>query len=443
MRDSVQFDVHCGDSQPSELNSGASSVIVLVGGSVTKRRLFESHLKALGCSEIGIIHLSPQSVTTAKSPKSPFPWDPCAAVLSVSERFRILGIVPLVDSAVGFCDMLCQRMGIAGNDPQTSLHRTDKEEMQRACRAAGLRNIESVRISSLHEAISVWQTRFGSGEVVIKPPRSGGCDGVAVCATMVDVSTHVRQQLHKLNLEKHRNTELVVQEYMCMNSEFVINTVSSGGRHFVTDVWRSAPKRSGDSFIYDYQELVQDTERLGNIFDYTKKILDAVGVRHGACHVEVAASIDTNGCVQDVVLIEVNARIAGEIRTSNLISGWDRGDQIFWLLVSLLFPPRLEKLNSLSHTPVATIAVFLRNLAFAQAALNQSCLEEIRRLASFSKFGRGLSWANSGANEGFRIGRTVDLVSSPGVVLLSGPTAAADARQVRLIEANSLYLSTL
>ena len=384
------------------------------------------------------------------------PWDPSSAILGVCERFRVIALIPLIDSVVCYCDALSARLGLFGNDPETSFYRVDKEGMQRACRERGLGSIRSIRVSSEEHAVHVWEAEFGGGEVVCKPPRSGGGDGVQVCSTEEEIRTYMRRFHNALSLERFKNTDIVMQPVHGMSREFVVNTVSVKGNHFATDVWMSDTKRSGKQnvFLYDVQELVTDKKIANCVSEYVKQVLSACGVQYGACHTEVAGKMSAEGNVSDLCLIEVNARVAGEIRTDAQIPGWSRYDQIFWLIQSIVAPiDRVAAIDDLpfSINPASSVlAVFLKNFSEKPACVvSLKGIETIRALPSFVRFGRGLAFLNNMRDDDFfsrclclpPIGKTVDLISSPGVVVLVGPSAHQDANAIRILEANSLYLN--
>jgi hypothetical protein len=434
------------DVLTSEPFPDKSFVIVIVGGSILKRRLFEHNIERLRLTNVSIVHLVPPTLTRRSADSFSSFSNIGDEILELSTRFRIIALIPLVDSVVGYCDAISAKLGLRGNNPDTSLLRVDKEKMQQACVSAGLDHAKSMRVSSVNEAIYVWKDHFGSGEVVLKPPRSGGCDGIAICSTIVEISHHVEQQLNAINLEKLRNTEIVIQELIRMTYEYVINTVTVDGIHFVCDVWRSAPKRNGNLFLYDTQELIIDLESVKEVIEYTKCVLTAVGVRHGACHTEVGVVMNKNNntSIQSIYLIEVNCRLAGEIRTSYTLPGWNGEDQIFWLLISLIDPKKIltSGIPPSKPSPENTVSViFLRNLKYQSCCISETGLETIKKLPSFFRFGRSLVWANetSKPKNVIRLGRTVDLISSPGVVMLVGPSARQDAYTVREIENSILY----
>ena len=424
---------------------GCHSVIILVGGSISKRRLFEQHILGVGHQRFSIVHLNPPSQQRRGREGAKTPWDPREYIGSLSDAFRIAAVIPMIDSVVCYCDSMNAKLGLSGNDPKTSLERVDKQKMQKACADVGLVHAKSVRVSSINQAIRVWQDSFGSNEVVLKPPRSGGCDGIAICSSIVEISEHMNRQLNAVNLEKLRNTDIVIQELIMIDYEYVINTVSLDGIHFVSDVWRGTPKRNGRLFLYDTQELVFDLASVKEIIEYTKSVLSAVGVRHGACHTEVGVVMNSkNNTIESIKLIEVNSRLAGEMRASNVIPGWRGEDQIYWLLISLIDPARLLKEGIPRSDPAysnTVIVVFLQNTRYLSCSITDIGLEAIRRLPSFFRFGRSLGWANETVadKKSVRLGRTLDLVSSPGVVMLVGPSASQDASEVRRIEASLLY----
>jgi hypothetical protein len=308
----------------------------------------------------------------------------------------------------------------------------------------------------------------------MKPPRSGGSDGVRICGSEAEIQSYFVTFWNKLNLEKLRNTDIIIQKYLkAYNTEFIVNTVSYKGNHLVTDIWKSGSKRShcDGLFLYDYQELIwtastggpsQEMLPISVVLDYTYSVLNAVGVDHGASHIELAAMVDyPRNKINEVVLIEINPRVAGEIRTGNdLIPGWTHQDQIYWLLMSMIEPERfLYSCQNNTHyircvPPVKSfsqhvVALFLRNRKAVANRLSAKILWRIRtELQSFVRFGRGLAWINDVRSleellfhkQRLIAPRTIDLITSPGVILLVGPTAFHDMQIIRNFECHYLYM---
>ena len=453
MRDSAATLKSTLPNAPTVVDSVHACVIIIVGGSIIKRKLLETSLSSLNYKHVGIVHITrpirPHSAR-AEGPRLNHTqsWDPRTVILAYSSRFQAAGIIPLIDSVVGHCDSVSAQLKLPGNDPLKFEIRVDKEKMQSALMQSDLPHAPSLRVSCLHDAISAWKSKFSSRPVVLKPPRSGGCDGVAVCASEREIACYLERYLNKLNLERLRNSEIVMQEFLQFNSEYIVNSVSVDGLHFITDVWNGKSKNSGSVFIYDTQELVTDYSSMQVLLDYTKAVLTTTGVRYGACHTELGVQVDDSGKIEAYSLIEVNPRVAGEIRTCNSIPNWNRFDQVYWLILSIVDPTRFlhdtHNLPPLSQIP-PVVAVFLRNPHHASCHLNVHALGTIRKLPSFSRFGRGLTPLNDISDlaewtSPIPAVKTVDLISSPGVVLLVGETAHTDTQTIREIEANSLYV---
>ena len=460
---------------------GREPALILLGGSPVKKSLFESHMRRLKYGAIRIVHIPSSTLLSSredgKEVSSHSEYDNLLdSIRELLSTFTVVGLIPLIDSIVPAVDILNRKLNLFGNDCSTSYLRCDKYNMQRSLDSCGLKSVLSFRVSSLEESISVWVEKFGRGDVVMKPPRSGGSDGVRICRSESEVQSYFATFWNKLNLEKLRNTDIVMQKYLKgYNTEFIVNTVSYKGNHLVTDIWKSGSKRSqcDGLFLYDYQELVWshlsggpagESLPISPVLDYTYSVLDAVGVEYGASHIELAAIVDyPRKQINEVVLIEINPRVAGEIRTGNeLIPGWTHQDQIYWLLMSMIEPDRflasrkreqnhhpVPVLSSLSGSQCHVVALFLRNRKAVANRLSAKILWRIRtELQSFARFGRGLAWINDirsldellSHKQRLIAPRTVDLITSPGVILLVGPSAFHDMQIIRNFECHYLYM---
>lgn len=428
----------------------SANVIVLVGGSQIKRKLFESHIEALAYKQCGIVHLT-ATYGLSVLPKSGLSegfdgWDPTEDIHKIAERFRITAVVPMIDSVVDKCDAVCVELNLKANSPLSSFRRVDKGFMHVSLASASLPNALSVRVSTTDEALRVWKEVFQERPTVLKPPRSGGCDGVVTCRSEADISEYMHRYHNKYNIERLINSEIIVQKRLEMNAEFVFNSVSDEGQHFFTDVWKSGSKATGSIFTYDTQELVTDLTPYLPVVEYVCKVLTALDVRYGACHTEVAVNLTELGVVIDFCLIEVNPRIAGEIRT-DCLTDKTVYDQTYWLLMSIVEPQRflVEAPRVLGRSRPNTddnvVAVFLKS-PLVRSRLSKEALLEIQKLPSFNRFGRALSFLNdkSHAEREIYASRTNGLLTCPGVVLLVGPTAHSDTKTIRGLETNSLYL---
>ncbi len=458
-RDSRYYAWSCGNVGVRSADAH-EECLVLIGGSHAKRVQFSEVLHSLSRDAIEVLYI-PYTGEAGRSDmhnKENRHAGNVSSILNMLEGKKVHGIVPLVDSATGISDTLSLRLGLPCNDATTSWWRTDKEGMQRALRHANMSYIRSYRVKSIRQATSVWKHKFSRGSVVMKPPTSGGGDGVQVCSSICDIRRYMGRYLHALNFEKNVNDSIIMQELVhdSVNTEYIVNTVSCGpGNHFVTDIWMSRKlKLDTKYFLYDTQELVRDWSDLKDLTDYVFRVLDAVGMAHGASHLELLARrvvLPENNYLQNILLVEINPRVAGEVRTRDLPC-WSRLDQIYWLVLSLvdpkLFCSNLSQnmcVNN-NNSSERVIAIFLNNSKQGgMARIDPQMLLRIRTtLKSFFQFGRGLRDLNRSSDEEilrkeFISPKTVNLLTSPGVVLLVGPTAAADAATIRQWEQTCLY----
>jgi biotin carboxylase len=218
----------------------------------------------------------------------------------------LLCVVAGVEPAVELADALSHSLSLPGNASATAAARRDKFEMVQALQRAGLRTIPTTRTRSPDEAL-LWIVSNGGLPAVVKPPKSGGTDGVTLCLSEEDVRQAFMKLLDRRNVWDLVNDALVVQKYM-PGKEYVVDTASRGGRHCVTDIWVYGKRvsQNGASFVYDHAWLLPSQGELqDDLCSYAAAALDALGVRYGAAHCEII--VDEAG----PVLIEVGARLCG------------------------------------------------------------------------------------------------------------------------------------
>lgn len=87
-------------------------------------------------------------------------------------------------------------------------------------------------------------------------------------------------------------------------TEFIVDVVSLQGRHKIMDIWKyKRTAVNGAEFVYDTKELIScEGEVQKVLIDYTRSVLDAVGMMNGPSHNEIVMTTD------GPVLVEVNAR---------------------------------------------------------------------------------------------------------------------------------------
>lgn len=236
------------------------------------------------------------------------------SIIQQLSKFDIKAVIPGSEIAVLLADSLSQKLSLpTTNDPSLSIARRNKYEMQKALERAGIHSIPVFK-STQCEAIFNWlKIQDIQCPVVIKPLASAGTDGVNICQNLEEVRLAFNRLIDTVSALGEYNNELLVQPYI-HGVEYVVNTVSSNGKHYVTDIIRVNKITINASPVYDYAELLSPVEHVALyelLSAYVKTVLDALGIQFGAGHSEVMLVNETIP-----VLIETAARPIGGIDLS-------------------------------------------------------------------------------------------------------------------------------
>ncbi|OLB74065.1 MAG: biotin carboxylase [Actinobacteria bacterium 13_2_20CM_2_71_6] len=205
---------------------------------------------------------------------------------------------------VELTDQISEAMGLLTNGTALSAARRDKYVQIEALRAAGLRATRQLLVTDA-EQLAQWHRDLG-GRVVVKPIRSAAGDGVSFCATPEESVAGYRAALGAENIFSTRNEAVVAQEYL-VGPEYIVDTVSRDGQHHVTDIWKY--EKITANGILDLTTGIRLLPRYGEaqlaVVPYAFEVLDALGISHGAAHLEIKLTPD-GPC-----LVEAGARMAG------------------------------------------------------------------------------------------------------------------------------------
>ncbi|MFF3499478.1 ATP-grasp domain-containing protein [Streptomyces sp. NPDC003247] len=334
-----------------------------------------------------------------------YPADP-EGVTARLAALEPVAVIAASEFGVETADRLAARFGLRGNDPALSAARRDKDLMMAALVRAGVPAPRQHSSSDLGDLLS-WRRERGLHRVVVKPLDSAGSEDVYACDTDDEIRAAYEAAIGKTNLMLCPNEAVLVQEYL-EGDEYVVNTVSRDGRHWITDAWisRKRPAVTGDKrLIYDYEDLLDpDTPAAHALFPYVERVLDALAVTDGPGHTELILT------PAGPRLLETGARVSG-LANPVALTRCTGADQVGLTLdchtadAPLLTarPPRYERreharcINLVAHRALPLPTTEL------EAALS--------RLPAFqsSRFRKA---------EGTVTRPTVDLNSSPGVVFL-------------------------
>ncbi|MEW6056469.1 MAG: ATP-grasp domain-containing protein [Bdellovibrionota bacterium] len=320
-------------------------------------------------------------------------------VSSLKREYEVLGVVSGTETGVELTDRLANAFGLPGNPIETSALKRDKAKMVSALASKGLRCIQSLSTKSADEALA-WvrgQTQF---PVIVKPLKSAGTDGVEVCADESALRNAFKTKLGKLDAFKNANDSLLVQE-LIVGAEYIVDTVSIEGLHYLNSVWKYRKARHGAHVLYEVEELLEySAPEVPLIFEYLKKVLDALELQFGPGHSELF--IDERG----PVLVETGARPngVGGPRLSKRAVGLS---QIDLTVEAILRPDEFRKRIGTRYE-VSEFCLRAYFISEADGVLKQiKNLDRIEALPSFARM--DLEVETGGALQ-----KTTDLFSSPG-----------------------------
>eukprot|EP01083_Nonionella_stella_P014022 39426_1 len=375
-------------------------------------------------------------------------------------HITLIGVCPLTDSLIPFADAMNALLHLPHNNSKTSQCRRNKALMHRTISQAThpkdekkklkqyvanfinkSKRVADVEVLDTNEESRVRHAEFfqitdfltskGDFEdqmkshdleypIVIKPPTSGGTEGVRLCYTFEAAQKVVKKYLFEENSEKNTNASMMCQEFLD-GDEYVVNTVSFGSAHKVSDVWRAHKtfivdktmskaqnikddddmKHSPDddkhfpySMLYDYQELVVDLrhDNMKRIVDYVFSVLDILGVAYGCGHTEVIHLRNSEVC-----LVELNARCGGGIPRATDVVGYDQyalaalsyidADRFVKEIPRIYHCKSSDDDDSKENGMESTVRViFCQSQVNGRIEFNK--LEELKKLKTFEKFAR-------------------------------------------------------
>ncbi|MCG6967898.1 MAG: ATP-grasp domain-containing protein, partial [Chromatiaceae bacterium] len=241
--------------------------------------------------------------------------------------------------------------------------------------------------------------------IVLKPEESGGSDGVTICNNEQSATIAFNNILNARNKLGFLNNAILVEEYL-EGKEYLINSVSHKGIHYITDYGFSNREVTKDGgIIYDSIDMLEPKgEAYDQIRDYYFKVLDALGIINSASHGEI--KVDDKG----PVLIEVGARLPG-IDYPKLIESCIPYGPIQALADTYTHPERfIEKIKVDQHPKRLSKVIFLQSSVSGRLIddLDFSFLNDLESFASVTLE----------LHKGDAIDETQDLFSCPGFVML-------------------------
>ena len=233
-------------------------------------------------------------------------------ILEICQEKRVDGICTIAsDVAAPTVAYVAEKMGLVGNSYEVAVRANNKFLMRNAFSKAGVPCPKYQIVTSLDEIMINY-----SFPIIVKPTDRSGSLGVTKVERKEDLEVAVKNALNYSF--KH---EAIVEEFI-EGREISVEFISYHGKHYplqITDkVTTGAPHFVE---LEHHQPANLAKEQYFQIYDLTKKALDALGVTNGASHSEYKITEDGR-----IYVMEIGARMGGDFIGSDLVqlsTGYD------------------------------------------------------------------------------------------------------------------------
>lgn len=200
---------------------------------------------------------------------------------------------------------LSEHLGLPGNPVSAIRSMTEKDAMHEALKKDGVRYIRGQVIKDEEDAENFYLS-LGTEDVVVKRVRGAGTQGVYLCHGLDEMIRAVRESLSCGIKNNEDEVSIMIQERI-IGTEYVVNTVSCDGEHFVVSIWKYDKIRmpNGTSAYNNVMTVTKLEVGHSSLIRYACQVASAIGVKYGPIHGEYM--VDEKG----PVLIEVNCRPMG------------------------------------------------------------------------------------------------------------------------------------
>jgi len=345
---------------------------------------------------------------------------------------QLLCVIPGVEPGVELADQLSELFGVVSNGSAQSGARRNKYLMAAALQQAGVRIPRFFKSGDV-EALVAYAEGAPEWPLVVKPLDSAGSNGVFICNNVDEIRHAFAQVIGQTNNMGRVNQEMLIQSFLD-GPEYMVNTVSHAGRHYVSDIWHARKIRlESHGFIYDRNDLLAaDDPAAVALAPYVGSVLDALGIANGPAHAEVIMT--STG----PVLVEVGARISGLVDPSYNDSLLGH-NQIGLTVEAYVAPQRF------AHS---TAAPYVLRRHGMQVCLISAVSGTVKAVSFSEALGDLESLFSMGLKirPGSQIKRTIDLSSCPGVCNLGGADPDRlehDFQRIRTLFASGVELESV
>jgi len=277
-----------------------------------------------------------------------------------------------------------------------------------------------------------WTNAKRLEKIVMKPVNSAGTDNVHICKSEAEIHSAFDRISNTTNQLGIVNRGVFAQEFL-EGVEYIVNSVSRDKNHYIAEIWRCDKRqiRSSEAYtnIYDVEKLLPyHGAEQASLVNYTLNVLNALEISHGPAHAEIMLTS------RGPVLIEIGLRLMGGVEPSAFEASL--GTQTVRLTVDAYTDPSFS-VNCKRPYEVKKFIYTVILISSVEGTVTEiPLIQQIQRLESFFSISMNV-------HEGARIGKTVDLFSSPGLVYLvhgDRNTLERDYQTIRQLEPHGYVL---
>ena len=352
-------------------------------------------------------------------------------VNAATSPYRIVACLAGGESGVDLADALSEALKVRTNGTDIP-NRRDKKLQQELCRKAGLRSVRQAGGSTFSEVEDFLKRE--AFPIVLKPTESAGSDGVKLCRSFEEAKEHFERLMTSQSVNGGQNSAVLCQEFL-RGKEYIVDHVTRDGVHKTAMVWLYDKRpANGSAFVYyGLMPVDPNTPEARILISYTRRVLDAIGIKNGPTHGEVIMTTD-GPC-----LVEINCRANGGdgswVPLARALTGGH--SQVTMAVDAYTDAKQFQITPDIPPTPFKAAGQQVYLVSFSKGIV-KSCpgFEKIKQLESYFSM-------ESGVKPGTHVDYTIDLVSCVGIVCLIHDDADVLKRDIDFIgdleKANALF----
>jgi hypothetical protein len=212
--------------------------------------------------------------------------DPRAAAAALAKG-KPLAMAVACGWGAAFADEVALALALPSNSAEGARARRDTYSALERIGQAGIAVPVQAVAATLPTALG-WVRKHGTWPVVIKPIKSAFAEAVRVCYGETEVELACVQLLNRRSQFGSPDDVFLLQSF-ASGRQFVVNTVSVDGHHYVTDAWHMTLNTAAGSTAAPREMHLLDPAQSSSasLFRCARQALAALGVRNGAAHTKL------------------------------------------------------------------------------------------------------------------------------------------------------------